>query len=294
MNTKDHCVACYSEDITSSNFLISGKYPLYHCDDCGLSFYLDLANEENENTSFDEYWSDINQKIYSNPDVINELKQKYLSYFRKITTAPGKKLLDVGSGAGICVNTANQAGFDAMGIEPSSNAVELSKKSYGIKVTNDLLSSNTDLPHDFSVLTLWDVIEHVFDPEELISVCALHLASDGSFILETPDESAFIRKLVRQLSKLSPLLDFRSFIYYRAHRYYFTTTAMTKLLERCGFDDIRFYKEHSMYEKGRLKDQLYRGRHGVKDILARIMLWLLTKLPFLSNKMVVIARKSSS
>ncbi|MDH5571618.1 MAG: class I SAM-dependent methyltransferase [Gammaproteobacteria bacterium] len=249
-------------------------------------------DEEEESKTFDEYWNEINQKIYSDPKVINELELKYQFYFNKVLDAPSKKLLDVGSGAGICVNTAMRQGFDAMGVEPSLNAAELSKKSYGIKVVNELLRTDDDLPRDYAVLTLWDVIEHVADPEELVMTCAQHLAGKGYLILETPDEGAFIRQVICIMGKYIPFLDMRRYLYYRAHRYYFTVKAMRILLERCGFDNISFYKEHSMYQKGLLKDKLYRGRSNFTDSLYRAALWLLIKVPFFANKMVVVARKS--
>lgn len=290
-NAYGFCIACNSKNIQSGNYNVSGEYPLCHCNDCGLS-YLDLTSkEEAEESSFDEYWNEINQNIYIQGSVIKELSNKYLFYFNKLSSAPSNKLLDVGSGAGICVDTALKKGFDAMGVEPSKNAVELSKKNYGIKVVNGLLGQNDGLANDFSVLTLWDVIEHVADPEELITACAKHLVSGGNLILETPDEGALIRKVVRLIGKLTPFLDMRRYLYYRAHRYYFTVTAMTILLERCGFDNISFFKEHSMYQKGLLKDKLYRERSNFTDSLYRMALWLLTKNSFFSNKMVVIARK---
>ena len=291
MNNK--CLACGSQNVENSNFLVARRFPLWHCADCGFAF-VDFANESASEDSFEEYWDDVNRVIYTQKSVINELRNKYGFYFNKLLNVKNKHLLDVGSGAGICVDTANQFGFDAMGVEPSENGVKLSRETYGINVVNDLLRPDDDLPRNFGVLTLWDVIEHVLDPEELIRTCADHIEEHGYLVLETPNEGALVRKLVRALSRIIPQIDLRRNMYYRAHRYYFTNKAMHELLTRCGFDEIQFYKERSMHEKAKMKLDLYfPDISPVVKSTRKAMFWLMKKLPFTKNKMVVIARKAA-
>ncbi len=291
MNNK--CLACGSQNVETSNFLVARKFPLWHCADCGFAF-VDFANESASEDSFEEYWDDVNRVIYTQKSVINELRNKYRVYFNKLLNVKNKRLLDVGSGAGICVDTARQFGFDAMGVEPSENGVNLSRETYGINVVNDLLRPDDDLPRNFGVLTLWDVIEHVLDPEELIRTCADHIEEHGYLVLETPNEGSLVRKLVRALSRIIPQIDLRRNMYYRAHRYYFTNKAMRELLTRCGFDEIQFYKERSMREKAKMKLDLYFPNISpVVRSTRKTMFWLMKKLPFTKNKMVVIARKAA-
>lgn len=292
MLKNNSCHACASKDLTQVDFLVARRLPLWHCNNCGLSF-VDMSSEDASDDVVDEYWDDVNIKIYKEKKVTDELRQKYLFYFGQLKNIPNKRMLDVGSGAGVCVDTARQFGLDAMGVEPSTIGVNLSKETYNIKVVNSLLSSDDELPRDFSVLTLWDVIEHVTKPEDLIVACNMHLLDKGYLILETPDEGAFARKIVRFLSGISSALDFRKNMYYQAHRYYFTHTAMKKILERCGFDEIVFYKERSMYEKAKMKLDLFFLEVPLTVKIARkIAFWFMKKLPFTKNKMVVIARKA--
>ncbi|VAW73184.1 hypothetical protein MNBD_GAMMA15-623 [hydrothermal vent metagenome] len=289
-----NCLACGNQKLEKSNFLVGREFPLWHCTGCGFGF-VEFTPEYNNENAFDEYWDDVNQKIYTQKSVVNELEDKYLVYFKKLKNVKNKRLLDVGSGAGICVNTANQSGFDAMGVEPSENGVQLSQKTYGINVANDLLRADDNLPRDFGVLTLWDVIEHVMDPEELINTCAAHIEEHGYLVLETPNEGALVRKLVRALSRIIPQMDLRRSMYYRAHRFYFTNKAMHELLTRCGFDEISFYKERSMHEKAKMKLDLYfLSIPPAVRAMRKIVFWLMKRLPFTKNKMVVIARKSAA
>jgi len=292
MSQNIHCIVCGNNNTKQVDFLVSRKYRLMNCEQCGCSF-LDLSGENDDVFEVDEYWDDVNKIIYTQPKVVKELQQKYRFYFSCIPKLANKRHLDVGSGAGICVDTARQFGLDSMGVEPSKSGVELARKTYSINVVNDVLRPDDDLPRNFGLLTLWDVIEHVADPEGLIRTCMDHLDRHGYFILETPDEGAFVRRLVRFVHKIFPVMDFRKSMYYRAHRYYFTQSAMETLLRRCGFDEVEFYKERSMHEKAKMKLDLYFSQDSkISKRIKKIIFWLMRTLPFTKNKMVVVARKA--
>jgi len=139
---------------------------------------------------------------------------------------------------------------------------------------------------------LWDVIEHVPDPTALINACAEHLADGGLLVLETPDEGSLLRDLVRTAARLGRRFDQRSYLYYRAHRYYFTRRAMETVLRRCGFDRVDFYRDHTMFEKSLLKLRLYRGLTPRRERLLGAGYGVLRHLPFLGNKMVAVAHKA--
>lgn len=243
------CVACRGTRSLDGDYVVGGRFPLQRCADCGMG-RLEIAESADED--FDEYWDEVAAAIYAAPAVVAELRQKYRRYFGTLARlAPNRRFLDVGSGAGISVHTAQEEfGFDARGIEPSARAVELSRARLGVEVTRGLLGVERDLPRDFGALTLWDVVEHVGNPEDLLRECHDHLAPGGVFLLETPDEDALLRRLIRGLATLGvDRLDARGSIYYRAHRFYFTRRAMRGMLERCGFRQVRFHTEHTMYEK---------------------------------------------
>jgi 2-polyprenyl-3-methyl-5-hydroxy-6-metoxy-1,4-benzoquinol methylase len=287
------CPACGSTGRIDAGFTVTERFPLFHCRDCGLGA-LDIGDEEEE--GFDEYWSEVNQRIYADPVVIAELSAKYEGYFRKVEPeVPNRRFLDVGSGAGISIGTAARLGFEAIGIEPSENAVALSRRQYDLPVIQGLLQVDDALPRNYGMLALWDVIEHVIDPESLLRACHQHLAPGGVLLLETPDEGTLLRTIIRAIGR-SRILGFdpRRSIYYRAHRFYFTRPAMTHLLARCGFTRVRCYAERTMYQKELRKKRLYQGFSPVKEVFLKIVFMMLKHVPFLANKMVVIAVKKPS
>jgi 2-polyprenyl-3-methyl-5-hydroxy-6-metoxy-1,4-benzoquinol methylase len=284
------CPACSNGKRVEAGFHVENDIPLYHCSQCGLGA-LDIKGADHE--GFDEYWTEINQKIYADPAVIQELTDKYRHYYSKvISKVPSKRFLDVGSGAGISIGAAASLGFEATGIEPSSYAVALSRKRFDIPVVEGLLHADDDLPRDYGMLALWDVIEHVIDPQELLDACNKHLAKGGVLLLETPDEATLLRGMLRFFGNLGiRSLDKRCSIYYRAHRFYFTRAAMTSLLTRCGFEQIEFFGEHTMFEKELLKKKLYGRTSPMKMFFLRMTFAILKRLPFMANKMVVAAVK---
>ena len=52
---------------------------------------------------------------------------------------------------------------------------------------------------------------------------------------------------------------------------------MKELLKRCGFDEITFYKERTMYQKAILKKRYYAGTTGKRDLIYRAIFWFLKK-----------------
>ena len=287
------CPVCDGVHLFKSDLLVEQSIHLYHCEECQLSF-LGLSKDDTRNESFDDYWVGPNRELYQKPEVYDELKNKYSKYFSTVVNkAPNKRLLDVGSGIGIAVEIASTYGFKSMGLEPSTSAVEVAKKRSDTPFFCGLLSSDCAIGKGFGVLTLWDVIEHVPDPEEMLRTCATRLAPNGILILETPDERALLRSFIRLLGPLMGKHDLRSSIYYRAHRYYFSRKAISILLLKCGFEKPRFYAERTMFKKEILKKRMFDNIPYYKEVMLRVIFFLVKLLPFTENKMVVVARKKT-
>ena len=286
------CTVCGSTDNTQLDFIPTyGKYNLMQCNDCGLKFIL---SENFETLDDDSYWDDVNKKIYAMPDVLKEFKKKQDKYLKRMIklSPPNKRLLDVGCGNGIFLNNAKLNGFEATGIEPSSIAVILCKEQHGFSPVHGYLELDSDLPKDFGSLSAWDVIEHVADPKHFLKICHAHLAQGGILILETPDESSWIRKLINMVDYVKKKLGIggSSNIYYPSHRYYFTHKSMERLLSDAGFTGIKIYKEHTIYSKAIAKNKLY-CKYSALQLLKYHIVFFILRAPFFWNKQVVICVK---
>lgn len=142
---------------------------------------------------------------------------------------PPATLLEIGSYAGLFLQTCRERGYQATGIEPSRWGVELSGEQ-GLDVhwgtAEDLLSD--DQLGLFDVVVSWDVLEHVSDPRELMRLACTHLALDSYLILSTLDRTNwFARAMGKRWPWLIPM-----------HLHYFDQRSVIALAESQGLEFV--------------------------------------------------------
>lgn len=286
-----NCKICKSKNVRRTSLTLSGNIPLFQCLECGLKFLV-LSKEFNEES---DYWCGANKDIYLDPFVRSALSKKYnrhLSILKK-KDLPNKLLLDVGSGIGIFVYEAYVNGFDPSGIEPSKTATDIAKEQ-SFPFYLGYLTSDDTLPKEYGIITAWDVIEHVPDPFVFIKACSDHLTNNGILLLETPNESSLLRKIVQICAPFCFWTrDIRKNIYYHTHRYYFTIQAMSTLLTELGFKEIDIYYDFTVFEKSLLKLKWQRNYSNMRLKCMQFFYSILKITPLLSNKMVIFCRKSN-
>ncbi|MDX2503411.1 MAG: class I SAM-dependent methyltransferase [Gammaproteobacteria bacterium] len=102
----------------------------------------------------------------------------------KAKNMPGK-LLDIGCGNGEYLRFASRFGWSVVGVDFDGKAVS-EARSGGLDVrlgSVDVIDSN----EKFDFITLSHVIEHVYNPAELIRTCYSLLSEGGTLWLETPN-----------------------------------------------------------------------------------------------------------
>ena len=203
INSEEKCWICNNLDLTSvkpsdidnnldsSSFAITdadygSTAEIFRCSSCGFMQCTNLNDvvkyyESLEDTSYEE--GRESRSLQSEKIISNLLSYK-----------SSGRLLDIGAGSGILVEKANEKGFQAEGVEPSTWLSDQAKK-LGLTI------HNTTLPIDgfessFDVVTLIDVIEHVSNPVEVLTQVYDILAEDGVGILVTPDASSLMARLL--------------------------------------------------------------------------------------------------
>lgn len=283
-----NCICCGSGADFKRSLKGYPEYLLFKCCECGLRF---LRSDTYETLPDDHYWDEVNRQIYAMPAVVGEFERKHLRLLSKVRRRPlpNNRILDVGSGSGIFVRNSRAAGFNAEGIEPSQIGLSLCKDRFGIDCHAGYLTRDSDLPKTYGVVSAWDVIEHVSDPKDFLDICHAHLGKGGVLLMETPDESSLIRKIVLLVSWLTRK-DLTAGMYYPSHRFYFTRKAMRGLLTKAGFGNIRIFGTHSMMVKSIQKLKLYRNPPWHRLLIYRLVFWLMTLRPFW-NKQIVLCTK---
>jgi SAM-dependent methyltransferase len=138
--------------------------------------------------------------------------------------SPGR-LVDLGCWTGSFLTAAGERGWDGVGIEPSTWAVERAKER-GLDVrVGDLRSTGLD-PGSLRCVVMCDVIEHLLDVAEAIEIAADLLEPGGVLYQTTPDAGGLLSRLMgAHWWSILPM-----------HVQYFTRDSMRLLLERNGFE----------------------------------------------------------
>jgi len=142
--------------------------------------------------------------------------------------------LDVGTAGGAFVDAARRLGIDAVGLEPSSHIVDSADSLVRPYLRQGFLS---DLQHgeQFSVISYWDVLEHVADPYHEVQRIKQHLLPNGYLVLNLPMVDTMSARLLRR----------RWPFYLDVHLFYFTRKSVVRFLTELGFEvvSIRHYSQ---------------------------------------------------
>lgn len=144
------------------------------------------------------------------------------------TPSPDRRVLDVGCAGGAFPKAASDLGFSVVGVEPSRWLVDYGRRTYGLDLRAGTLAEQRFEDAGFDMATLWDVLEHLDRPVELLAECRRVLKPEGVLVLTYPDYASVARRLLRS----------RWPFFLAAHLYYFTPDTLVRLLRRTGFEPV--------------------------------------------------------
>jgi SAM-dependent methyltransferase len=101
------------------------------------------------------------------------------------------RVLDVGSGLGVFPARMQEAGWQAVALDPDPRAAEHTRSVIGIEhVQADFFAADLDDLETFDLVTLNKVLEHVEDPVAMLARAGRLLADGGCVYIELPDGEA--------------------------------------------------------------------------------------------------------
>jgi SAM-dependent methyltransferase len=149
--------------------------------------------------------------------------------------SPGKRLLEIGCGAGFFLKAAERAGWQVEGIELSEAAAQFAGERLHLRVLSEPAEIAPIDPGSFHAVAMFEVIEHLFEPPAVLAAAARALAPGGTLTLSTPNFSALSRfALGPDWAVLNPI----------EHLYYFTEESLTRMLGAAGFSRVEFDRHH--------------------------------------------------
>lgn len=109
-----------------------------------------------------------------------------------IATKSKGNLLDLGCGGGRILEIAKQYGWQTTGIEIDTEAVNTANKK-GLNVIQGGYEKLGDFNNHFDIIYCSHVLEHVYNPKDLLVKAQRALKQNGQFILTLPNAKSFLR-----------------------------------------------------------------------------------------------------
>lgn len=230
------CQLCGSDDRDLK--FQDGPFRVMTCRGCGLVYVTPRLQGQALLDVYDEgYWKSRNPKQRGYADYAREA-ELYLKTFGKRMAMvsrhlpPKARILDVGCAAGYFLRVAQRAGHDVHGVELSAAIAGEAVKALGadrvhVGTLDDAVRVMNYEPRSFDLVTLWDVIEHVPDPQTLLRAIRGLIKPGGKLLLETQNvQSRWARLLGRRWHHYK----------HDEHLYHFDPQTIRRLLGDCGFD----------------------------------------------------------
>ncbi|OQX75831.1 MAG: hypothetical protein B6D61_09730 [Bacteroidetes bacterium 4484_249] len=200
---------------------------LLRCENCSFVF----ANLNIEKLNFNKIYSESYFKGSEYLDYPREksiIQKNFAKRLKFITGKTDKKdvsnVLEIGCAYGFFGELINKyfPGIPYTGIDISKDAIEYGRKNLGLNLHSvDYLDFETEKV--FSDIYLWDVIEHLPEPDKVIAKASSELRRNGRLILTTGDIDSFLaRKQKRNWRLIHP----------PTHLFYFSKKTLIKLLEK--------------------------------------------------------------
>ncbi len=232
------CQLCGSED--SELKFEEPPYRVLRCKACSLVWVTPRWGDEAIHQVYDaDYWRSDSPKTKGYANYADEA-ELYLKTFRRRTrlvrryVPKGGRILDVGCAAGFFLRVMRDGGHDVRGVELSPAIAGEAIAHLG----EDRVHVGTldTVPGDpargfgkgsFDLVTMWDVVEHVPDPQDLLRQARAMLRDDGHLIVETQNVD----------SRFANLLGPKWHHYkHEEHIYHFNPHTIRALLDQAGFE----------------------------------------------------------
>jgi 2-polyprenyl-3-methyl-5-hydroxy-6-metoxy-1,4-benzoquinol methylase len=231
--------------------MIDEDVSVYRCERCGCMWHVPIAqssvlyqsNEYRESMGEEVSLEEFHAK--HDIEILDKLNYTGTGAYR------GKVYMDVGCGGGGLTDYISGVASKAVLVEPNKSfSLLLQEKGYEVySYPEDALSIYRN---SIEVLTAYDVIEHVKDPQGFMQTIFELLAPNGKAFIGTPTEYPVLRELLG--------VEFDAFVFSVQHPWVFSRASLEIMAQKCGFS------EYSV---------TFHQRFGIGNLIA----WLQTKNP---------------
>lgn len=197
------CAYCRGSELplemTATDFDTGNRqFELLRCARCGL-VQTGIADEKVVDSAYTPaYYGSTTSKFltFFEQLVIRENRaraQKILRmYRRRAGTGAKPRVLDIGCGRGLLLESLHRMGADCMGLERESFPPG---EDHGFRVHVGALSDSEFDGERFDIVVIWHVLEHMDDLQQVMSFLQAHLSDDGLLVVSVPNYSSWQSRL---------------------------------------------------------------------------------------------------
>lgn len=228
------CAVCHAAQTVVLFELQKGSntpwFLINECQNCG-HVYMNpqpTTKELGQYYSQDYYYDDFYSEFF------NKQSLKFYQEIRSLLK-PHSRILDVGCSKGYFLNFAKLAGHKVAGIEMSRKAATYAKKHFAIKVQVGSVEEAKIKNHSQDVVTAFDLIEHLPNPQAFLKKVYGWLDKEGKLIIDTPNFNSLYRKIARDRWNCFDM---------PYHINLFRPATIETLLRQVGFQEVKITTSH--------------------------------------------------
>lgn len=232
---KKKCILCGSSyfEIISNNVRDSNHHKVIKCKNCFHVQLFPIPFKEEITEFYNKNYQFQNKILYLSRKDLKERAKHHLTKRISLVTSliPKKaKILEVGSGMGLFLDSMEKKGFEVIGIEISKKERAYSKRITNVPILNLDLHEELLEVSNFDIVVMFQVLEHIRDPISFISNLSKMLKQKGKLVVEVPNMNDLQLKIND---------EYKQWFFQIAHISYFTPNTLKKVLLRCGFKKVR-------------------------------------------------------
>ena len=279
------CPACNGSRICRTYEI--KQYHIGTCNDCGHKYVINAPHDEVLEEAYGKEYYQAGDSGNGYYDYIANIAKRERGFKQLLTKleshVPVKgKILDIGCAVGLFVKVAVKAGWVASGIDRAVWAVKYGRENFNL----DLLTTDEQYllqPESFNVVTMWDVLEHLKHPTDVLKEANNFLVPGGLLALNTVNASSWGAKIAGENWRhLAP----------PHHLHYFSRNSLCEMLHNAGFTIDRFYLHGVFLEADKTRSDLTVIQSLIEELVTHWRVKIIAKQLDLLDEITVYAHKA--
>lgn len=185
-----HPAALQDRLFPASDYVTGDAFEVRRCRQCSQAYTWPQPPAEDLQKYYPPtYYGEAGQRRY--PAVVEWLQaglyRRRANRLQRLAGGSPGRVLDVGCGKGDLLHAFQLLGWQTLGIELSEASARIGREQFGLTVLSEPLADLSLAAGSFEVITLWHVLEHAQEPEQMLTELYRLLVPGGILLVSVPD-----------------------------------------------------------------------------------------------------------